>query len=132
MPVPAEALGLALAASQPPALEMPVARSVEMPRPAPQPSQSPSPEAPAENLRQTQPQKAPLLASTQRAAPNTIQRLWEEHSAPASASGRAASAGTPAQSPETALDLDRLAEEVLPLVKRLIEIESERSSGYLR
>jgi hypothetical protein len=66
-------------------------------------------------------------------AKNVVQRLWDEHSPPASASGHGSNAASDESSQTgSGLDLDKIAEEVLPIVKRLIEIESERSAGYLR
>lgn len=118
-------------------VDMPVARIAEKAAPQarmnlpadgkpavapPAPNNQPlSPAAPA----------APVAASS--AASNVVQRLWEGHSPPASQSG--GSTGSAAESGAESgagLDLDTLAEQVFPIVKRLIEIESERSSGYLR
>lgn len=81
----------------------------------------------------TQSQAKPPIPAPQASTRNIVQRMWEEHSPPASASGRGSGATNQEDSQgEPALDLDKLAEDVFPIVKRLIEIESERSAGYLR
>jgi hypothetical protein len=56
-----------------------------------------------------------------------VQRRWDEHSGPdsVSSSGNERSHETE----QTPVDLDQLASDVLPLIKRLLEIEFERSSG---
>jgi hypothetical protein len=116
-------------------MEMPVVRMPELAPPAPAvPIQLPTMREPVQPVRQpdipTRPEASkPLVVS---AATNTVQRLWDEHSPPASAPGGGSNASNRESSAgESALDLDQLAEDVLPIVKRLIEIESERSSGYL-
>jgi len=63
-------------------------------------------------------------------AQNTIQRLWEEHSPlePSQTGGgaQASETGQPAGP-----DLAQMAEEILPMVKRLLEIEAERSGRLI-
>jgi hypothetical protein len=95
------------------------------------PQQSPvfEPAPPPASLPETTP--APIKTT----AKNVVQRLWDDHSPPASAQGQGSRSNTASdESSQTGsgLDLDKIAEEVLPIVKRLIEIESERSAGYLR
>lgn len=64
------------------------------------------------------------------AASNEVQRIWEEHSElSATASGGAANA---AQEGQDAIDLDKLAKEIYPIVKQLLEIEAERTSRNFR
>jgi hypothetical protein len=115
-------------------IPMPVAH---LPQPAPavtsQPATPPQqsleiePAPPPASLPETTP--APIKTT----AKNVVQRLWDEHSPPASASGQGSNAASDESSQTgSGLDLDKIAEEVLPIVKRLIEIESERSAGYLR
>lgn len=118
-------------------MEMPVARTVEKPAPLARvvPPASLPPAAPLPPAQNNQPQSsaappAPAIAS---AASNVVQRLWEGHSPPASQSGGSTGSASESGAESGAgLDLDKLAEQVFPIVKRLIEIESERSSGYLR
>ncbi|MFO7583564.1 MAG: hypothetical protein R6W69_02455 [Anaerolineales bacterium] len=116
-------------------IPMPVAH---LPQPAPamisQSTPPPLQQPPAAETAQqptSLPEIAPAPVKTVRQ--NVVQRLWDEHSPPASASGKGSNAGSGESSQAgSALDLDKIAEEVLPIVKRLIEIESERSAGYLR
>ncbi len=61
---------------------------------------------------------------------NTIQRRWDGHTPPSSS--QEAATENPENTSPLDLDLNKLAEDVLPIVKRLIEIETERSSGYIR
>ena len=64
------------------------------------------------------------------AASNEVQRIWEEHSElSGTASGGAANA---AQEGQDAIDLDKLAKEIYPIVKQLLEIEAERTSRNFR
>ncbi len=118
-------------------VDMPVARIAE--KAAPQARMNlpadgkPAVAPPAPNNQSLSPAASAAPAATSSAASNVIQRLWEGHSPPASQSG--GSTGSAAESGAESgagLDLDTLAEQVFPIVKRLIEIESERSSGYLR
>jgi hypothetical protein len=116
-------------------IPMPVAH---LPQPAPamisQPAPPPLQQPPAAETAQqptSLPEIAPAPVKTVRQ--NVVQRLWDKHSPPASTSGKGSNAGSGESSQAgSALDLDKIAEEVLPIVKRLIEIESERSAGYLR
>jgi len=118
-------------------VEMPVARIAE--KAAPQarmnlPADSkPAIAPPAPNNQPLSPAAPAAPAAASSVASNVVQRLWEGHSPPASQSG--GSTGSVEESGAESgagLDLDTLAEQVFPIVKRLIEIESERSSGYLR
>lgn len=115
-------------------VEMPVARRTESV--APLPVKSPVVEQAVvshqlpKNQITPEARPAPTVAA---ASSNVVQRLWEEHSDSGSGSGGGSSApGQGGSGGGDALDLDKIAEEVFPIVKRLIEIESERSSGYLR
>jgi hypothetical protein len=56
-----------------------------------------------------------------------VQRRWEEHSGPGSVSTSASERDQVTE--QTPVDLDQLASDVLPLIKRLLEIELERTSG---
>jgi hypothetical protein len=70
----------------------------------------------------------PQIRPLKSALGGVVQRRWEEHSGPQSASS--SSNGGSDQAPEQqSLDLDQLANDILPLVKRLLDIELERSSG---
>jgi hypothetical protein len=60
---------------------------------------------------------------------NTIQRTWEGHTGPSQNTSQK-SGESKARSEST--DLESLAENVFPYVKRILEIEAERSSGKLR
>jgi hypothetical protein len=149
LPAPLPALSRQEAPVSPPspAIEMPVARPPEHISASSQPggaqvlsaiqqptlSQSaPQPTALAEAAQQQRVEAA--LPATRSTAGNVVQRLWDEHSPPSSASSNPSSgtSGDQDSGGQPALDLDKLAEDVFPIVKRLIEIESERSSGYLR
>lgn len=67
----------------------------------------------------------PALAKTN----NTIQRTWEGHTPPSPHSSGESAEDT-GRSEST--DLQALAENVFPFVKRILEIEADRSSGKLR
>lgn len=118
-------------------VEMPVARIGEkaasqarMNLPA---DSKPAGAPPAPNNRPLSPAAPAAPAAVSGAASNVVQRLWEGHSPPASQSGGSTGSAEESGAESGAgLDLDTLAEQVFPIVKRLIEIESERSSGYLR
>jgi hypothetical protein len=56
-----------------------------------------------------------------------VQRRWDEHSGPDSVSSSGSERSQ--ETEQTPVDLDQLASDVLPLIKRLLEIEFERSSG---
>jgi hypothetical protein len=73
------------------------------------------------------PERKAHEATIQSAKGGVVQRRWEEHSG-VEASSRIQSASQPSLEVEP-VDLDQLASDVLPLVKRLLEIEIERSSG---
>jgi hypothetical protein len=60
-------------------------------------------------------------------AGGVVQRRWEEHSDPQSGSSSGSDRAQEAE--QQPVDLDRLANDIFPLVKRLLEIELERSSG---
>ena len=60
---------------------------------------------------------------------NTIQRNWEGHSG---SSQNASEKSGESQDRSESTDLETLAENVFPYVKRILEIEAERSSGKLR
>jgi hypothetical protein len=130
-----------------PAMEMPVARPPERPSSPSQPGgaqvlsaiqQAAAPQPALQTAKQAEAssqQTQPASPAVRSAPGNVVQRLWDEHSPPSSASS-SPSSGTSDDSDssggQAGVDLDQLAEDVLPIVKRLIEIESERSSGYLR
>jgi hypothetical protein len=116
---------------------MPVARIAE--KAAPQARMNlpadgkPAGAPPAPNNQSLSPAASAAPAAASSAASNVVQRLWEGHSPPASQSGGSTGSAVESSAESGAgLDLDTLAEQVFPIVKRLIEIESERSSGYLR
>ena len=62
---------------------------------------------------------------------NTIQRTWEGHSPPSSQSSSAGTSTGESDNQES-INLENLAQDVLPYIKRILEIEAERSSGKLR
>jgi hypothetical protein len=149
-PAPLPALSRQEAPAPPqasPAIEMPVARLSERAPAFAQPGgaqvlsaiqQSASPQAlpqPTALAEPSQQQRAEVARpATRSAAGNVVQRLWDEHSPPSSATSSPSSgtSGDQDSDGQPDFDLDKLAEDVFPIVKRLIEIESERSSGYLR
>lgn len=101
----------------------------------PSPPVSSTPPPPV-TLPERAPEPAQLLkppAVTQGAG-NVVQRVWEEHQEGTGGSRGGASRGNGSESGQNdqSLDLDKLAEDVFPLVKRLIDIESERARGYSR
>jgi hypothetical protein len=55
------------------------------------------------------------------AAQNVVQRVWEEHGEVQHGQAPSSKPGSP--------DGNALAEKILPFVKRLLEIESERTGG---
>jgi hypothetical protein len=145
---PARQPGLPPAPTASPAIEMPVARPQELRPDSPiftpggaqsltassrEAAQPPLLQPPAVS-QPDQPQRVETRSPTASpAAGNVVQRLWEEHNESGSGSGGGSSAPEQGGSDGgDALDLDKIAEQVFPIVKRLIEIESERSSGYLR
>jgi hypothetical protein len=70
------------------------------------------------------PRPTPTLARTN----NTIQRTWEGHTPPAQSSS---GGSTQDNDRSESTDLQALAENVFPYVKRILEIEADRSSGKL-
>jgi hypothetical protein len=60
-------------------------------------------------------------------AGGVVQRRWEEHSDPQS--GSSSGSDRAQEIEQQPVDLDQLANDIFPLVKRLLEIELERSSG---
>lgn len=77
-------------------------------------------------------QKLPAAPVILRAA-NVVQRQWEEHSGvERQGSGGASSQGSEDDGNSSSLDLEALAEDVFPYVKRILEIESNRISGNFR
>ncbi|PKN93782.1 MAG: hypothetical protein CVU44_08175 [Chloroflexi bacterium HGW-Chloroflexi-6] len=133
-PVPQPDLASFAAPAPQAPVEMPVARRMESAASYPVKSAVVEQAVVSHQLpkNQVQPEARPT-PTVAAASSNVVQRLWEEHSD--SGSGSGGGSGAPAQGGSgggDALDLDKIAEQVLPIVKRLIEIESERSSGYLR
>jgi hypothetical protein len=65
---------------------------------------------------------------------NVIQRMWPEHQGISGNQDGQGSGGPGSQeeSQGAAIDLEQLAEDVLPYIKRLIEIESDRIAGRFR
>jgi hypothetical protein len=57
-------------------------------------------------------------------APDVVQRTMDEPEMPQPAAK--------AEGEETSIDLDRLARDVMPRVKRILEIELERQAGFFR
>ncbi len=114
-------------------VEMPVARRTESLAPLPVKSPLVEQAVVSHQLPKNQaPPEARSMPKVAAASSNVVQRLWEEHSESGSGSGGGSSAPRDDSGGASLFDLDKLAEEVFPIVKRLIEIESERSSGYLR
>ena len=75
----------------------------------------------------------PLAAPAIARATNVVQRQWEEHSGvEGQGSGGASSQRADGNGEDSPLDLEALAEDVFPYVKRILEIESNRISGSLR
>jgi hypothetical protein len=117
--------------SQAPALQnlapipMPLALPLAAPAPV-KPSQTNEPvTSPVQSQVEQTSRTSPGVPKTN----NTIQRAWEGHSPPSQkSSGK--SAGDNGRSEST--DLESLAENVFPYVKRILEIEANRSSNKLR
>jgi hypothetical protein len=80
--------------------------------------QPPGTTTPAKSEARKKPNKA--VRSVKSGQQKVVQRRWEDHSAPAA---------DKEQSQPQPVDLDQLAGDILPLVKRLLDIELERSSG---
>ena len=79
---------------------------------------------PVQNLRE-----APAIPRTT----NIVQRQWEEHTGvEGQSSGGASSQAAGDDREDSSLDLEALAEDVFPFVKRILEIEMDRGSGKFR
>ena len=103
--------------------------------PIPMPLTPPTPVVAAPKVKpaispvQPQVSQAPRTSSAVPKTNNTIQRAWEGHTGPSQNTSEE-SEGSNNRAEST--DLQALAENVFPYVKRILEIESERSSGKLR
>ena len=72
-------------------------------------------------------------ASANTAVTNIVQRQWEEHTGvEGQSSGGASSHADGDDHQSSSLDLEALAEDVIPFVKRILEIEMDRGSGKFR
>ena len=93
--------------------------------------------------RPAQQSQAPTTVPVQNAAPNVVQRFADltvpeiEKSItgafrrkPAAAQMQTQPQGSPQQASPPEIDLDKIAEDVYPIVKRLIEMEAERTSRF--
>jgi len=73
---------------------------------------------------------SPAGAAGKAGSQNVVQRLWEEHSSPGPKQGGGSQNGQQSASGEG--EMTQLAESILPYVKRLLEIEAERSGSRFR
>ncbi len=127
---------MALSLAYPPRpVEKPVAPSA--PAPAAQPSAASTVPAPMQQgVNPPAPAASQTLARPRPASVgNTIQRTWSEHEGlGGSQLGEGSQPSSSSEQSGTAqeLDLEQLAEDVFPYVKRLIEIESDRLAGRFR
>lgn len=74
-------------------------------------------------------EKLPRKKSAVLKTSNTIQRAWEGHTPPSQSALEESGASNARSEP---IDLETLAENVFPYVKRILEVEIDRSSGKLR
>ena len=133
--------------TEPPALHYPAAGSTRREMPAAPIRSTPPQEVPERDLIRTAVQKEPaartamtpqapgpaaglgVRAVTQQAVPapaapgNVIQRLWQEHNDVQHDQGQPPGARSEAE------NLDHLAEKIFPLVKQLLELETERTGS---
>ena len=108
-------------------LEMPVAtREVTVPQ-----VKAPEKQEKKAELKQKPAQKLPAVPAITKAA-NIVQRQWEEHTGVEGQGSGGASQGAEDNGEDSSLDLEALAEDVFPYVKRILEIESDRISGKFR
>jgi len=72
------------------------------------------------------------LPKVSKSTGGVVQRMWEEHRELDTKSSHYGKTGSQSNAEDTALekiDLDKLAEEIFPLVKKLLDIETERFSS---